>query len=586
MINKIRRNLLAVILLIVSLNLFSQHNYPKDYFRAPLDLRLFLAGTFGELRTNHFHSGIDIKTNGSEGAPIYAVADGYVSRIKVSAYGFGKVMYVTHPNGYVSVYGHLSRFNATIGDYVRKDQYLKENFEIELFPKANELPVKKGEIIAYSGNSGSSEGPHLHFELRDGATEKPINPLLFGFAVKDVVRPNILSVKVYPEDEQSKVNGAGKAVRYLSEAGSTGYHLAGNPVVKVKGNISFGIQVYDLQSDSDNKNGPYAITLFIDAKEVFHLQMETFAFEDTRYINSVIDYEEFMRNNVRLERTKIDPGNHLDIYGNTKNKGVYLFCDTLTHNIRYEVSDAAGNISTLVFKVKSEKNSIPAYSELTAQSQSLSPKTGETVFHYNTPNHFTNGSVTVDAPKGVFYNSFIFNYDSAKAVPGTYTVLHKINNPYTPIHDYITLSIKVKKLEETLQGKALIVKVGPDGKSYSSAGGEWEGGGYVTAKIREFGNYSVAIDTVPPKIKALHPELFGKMAGQKEIRIGISDDLSGIASYKGMMNGKWILMEYDAKNNVLIYNIDDRMKPGQNMFLLEVRDGKKNTAIYSAKLNL
>jgi hypothetical protein len=576
-----------------SIHGYSQKSYPTDYFRPPLDSRLFLAGTFGEIRANHFHSGIDIKTGGVEGAPVYAVADGYVSRIKVSAYGFGKVMYITHPNGYVSVYGHLSKFNKAVGDYVKKEHYRRENFEIELFPTENEFPVKKGEIIAYSGNSGSSGGPHLHFEFRDGASQKPINPLLFGYDVRDLVKPAITSIKIYPEDEQSKVNGVSKAVRYLTEGSGNGYRLAGNPSVRVKGNIYFAIQVYDQQSDTDNKNGPYAISLFIDSKKVFHIQMESFAFEDTRYVNSILDYEEFVRNNVRLERTKIDPGNKIDIYSETINQGIFHFNDTLTHAIRYEVTDAAGNLSSLAFKVKSEKASNNISNLKNAQyplpnNKALSSDSNFQIsnFNYNTPNYFSNGSVSLEAPKGVFYDSFIFRYDSARQVPGTYSIVHKIHNRYTPVQDYITLSIRAVSLPETLQNKALIVKIKDDGNGFSSVGGDWEGGGYVTTKIREFGNFSIAVDTIPPKIRALHPETFAKMSGQKELKLVISDELSGIASYRGMLNGKWILMEYDAKNDLLIYTLDEMMIPGQNTLLLEVRDGKNNRAYYSAKINL
>lgn len=560
---------------------FSQKVYPKDYFRPPLDNRLFLAGTFGEIRANHFHSGIDIKTGGVEGAPVYAVADGYVSRIKVSAYGFGKVMYVTHPNGYVSVYGHLSKFNNTIGDYVKKEHYRKENFEIELFPTASEFPVKKGEIIAYSGNSGSSGGPHLHFELRDGGSQKPINPLLFGFDVKDFTRPAITSIKIYPDDKQSKVNGKNVPVKYAVEGWGTEHRLSNAPVIRVSGHISFGIQTYDMQNDTDNKNGPYAITLYIDAKEVFHIQLETFAFEETRYVNSLLDYEEYIKNSARLVQTKIDPGNKLDIYSETLNKGIYKFSDTLTHTIKYEVTDAAGNLSSLVFKVKSEK-----FVESQAVSQIPERTPTSAYFNYANPNYFNNGSVNLEAPRGVFYDSFVFTYDSARQVPGTYSVVHKIHNKYTPIQDYITLSIKARKLAEGLQPKALIVKVNDDGKTFTSMGGEWLSNGFVSAKIREFGNYTIAVDTIPPKIKAANPDMFNKMAGQKYIKLTISDELSGIASYRALLNGKWILMDYDAKNNLLTYTIDEMLVPGQNTLLVEVRDGKGNRAFYSAKLNL
>jgi hypothetical protein len=579
------RLFIFLVLLVSVFSSFSQTAYPKDYFQPPLQMRLLLAGTFGEIRSNHFHSGIDIKTAGVEGAPVYAVADGYVSRIKVSAYGFGKAIYITHPNGYVSVYGHLSKYSRVIGDYLRKEQYRREQSEIELFPQATELQVKKGDIIAYSGNSGSSGGPHLHFEIRDGATEKPINPLLFGYEVKDIYKPRILSIKIYPEGENSRLNGTVKAARYLVEGWGTGHRITNNPLIRVSGDISFAIQAYDQQNDTDNKNGPYAIKLFIDSAMVFDFDVETFSFDETRYANSYIDYEEFARNDVRLQRTRIDPGNKLSLYKNVKNKGIYRFDDTLTHVIRYEVSDVAGNTASLSFIVNSEKKDnskfqIPGSTTETVPSEFPIPN-----FYYDRPNHFRNGSVTIDAPAGVFYDSFIFTIDSAKQIPGTFSPVYKIHNRYTPIHDNITLSIKPVNMPDDLRAKAVVVKIKEDGKSYASAGGNWESG-YITTQIKEFGDYSIAIDTIPPKVKAVNPELFGKIAGQKSIKLTISDDLSGIASYRGILNGKWILMDYDPKNNLLVYTIDELMLPGKNTLLVEVRDGKNNRFYYSAMINL
>jgi hypothetical protein len=279
-------------------------------------------------------------------------------------------------------------------------------------------------------------------------------------------------------------------------------------------------------------------------------------------------------------QTKVDPGNKLDIYSEVMNNGIYKFSDTLTHSVKYEVTDAAGNISSLSFKVKSEKFISPA------TEQKATPEFPISNFNYSAPNHFNNGSVNLDAPRGVFYDSFQFKYDSAKQIPGTFSVVHKIHDKYTPVQDYMTLSIKARKLPEGLQPKAVIVKVGDDGKTLSSMGGEWEGNGSVSAKIREFGNYTIAVDTIPPKVKAANSDIFQKMAGQKYIKLTISDELSGIASYKGMLNGKWILMEYDAKNDLLIYTVDELLKPGTNTLLVEVRDGKGNRAYYSAKLNL
>jgi len=203
-------------------------------------------------------------------------------------------------------------------------------------------------------------------------------------------------------------------------------------------------------------------------------------------------------------------------------------------------------------------------------------------FNYTTPNYYKNGSIIVDAPKGVFYDSFTFRYDTSRRIDGTFSPVQKIHDKFTPVHSNISLSIKPVNLPSELRDKALIVKIDDKRKDFISAGGTYERFGYVTTQIREFGNYSVAVDTIPPTVKAIKPQAFGKMSGQKKVKLTIKDELSGIAAYKGMINGKWVLLEYDAKNNLLIYVIDENLLPGKNTFLLEVRDGKKNRTYYSA----
>jgi hypothetical protein len=532
------------------------------------------------VRANHFHSGIDIKTGGAEGSPVYAVADGYVSRIKVSAYGFGHALYVTHPNGYVSVYGHLSKYNKEIEKLVKDVQYRKESFEVELFPSAGEIPVKKGDVIAFTGNSGSSGGPHLHFEIRDAATEKPINPLLFGYDVKDMFRPRISLLKIYPEDENARINGNHRSYTYTVEGWGEEHRINTSQPIRLSGNISFAIQDSDQQNDTNNKNGPYSTQLYIDKKLVYEYKMETFAFDESRYVNSLLDYAECMKSGAILQRTKIDPGNKLGIYDIRGNHGTFAFTDTLQHVVTYEVKDVPGNTAVLTFKVKSEENS--QRSAVSSPQSAVSGQQSTASFNYSASNHFGNSSVILDAPAGSFYDSFVFEYDSAHRIAGTYAPVHKVHNKYTPVHDYMTLSIKPQNLPERLRDKALIVKLNDDGKSFSSAGGKWEESGFVTTKIREFGNYSISADTIPPKIKAINPDTFKNLAGQKVIKFTISDELSGIASYRGALNGKWILMEYDPKNDLLYYTIDEHLPAGQGSFSLEVTDGKGNRKVYTA----
>ncbi|HEU4717789.1 MAG TPA: M23 family metallopeptidase, partial [Bacteroidia bacterium] len=245
------------------------NTYPQNYFRNPLDIPIQLAGNFGELRPNHFHTGVDITTHGQEGLPVHAAADGYISRIKITPWGYGKAIYVTHPNGYTTVYGHLSAYNGNIAAYVEKNQYINESFEIELFPSPGELPVKKGDVIAFSGNTGSSGGPHVHFEIRDTKTEDAINPLLFGLPVKDDVAPVAVSLVVCPAEPGAVVNGQNGTYRIPLKASGGGYVFA-NPKdsIVAYGRIGFAIEGYDKESVPKGKNGVYAVRLQMENKTI------------------------------------------------------------------------------------------------------------------------------------------------------------------------------------------------------------------------------------------------------------------------------------------------------------------------------
>jgi hypothetical protein len=272
--------------------------YPKDYFRSPLDIPLFLAGNFGELRPNHFHAGIDIKTESVEGKNIYAAAEGYVSRIKIATNGYGKVIYITHPNGYVTTYAHLQRFSDKIEEYVKKQQYHKEKFEIELFPGKKQLPVEKGEVIALSGNTGGSGGPHLHFEIRDEKTEIAINPLLFGFDIKDDIKPVIKNIAIYPLNDSSYVNGVNKE-KYIDLAGSEGkYRITGGPYT-VSGEIGFSVEANDYLNGSSNKCGLFSVELLLDSNRIYYHEIEQIAFSESRYINSHVDYKKARETGLR-----------------------------------------------------------------------------------------------------------------------------------------------------------------------------------------------------------------------------------------------------------------------------------------------
>ncbi len=550
----------------------ASQEYPANYFRSPVDDRILLSGTFGELRSGHFHSGIDIKTGGVTGKNIYAVADGYVSRIKVSAYGFGKTLYVTHPNGFVSVYAHLDRFNARISPYVREKHYENESFELDIFPDKGQLTVRKGEVIALSGNSGGSNGPHLHYELRLEATQTPVNPLFFGLEVKDYIRPGIHWLKVIPAANGALVDGRPDAMVYSVEGWGEEHRLKGHDTVQVFGDFAVAVNTTDKLNDAANKNGVYSVTLYVEGEKVYHHEMEKFDFVETRYINSLIDYAEYVENSRRYMRSEIDPNNRLSIYRDVKNNGIISLPARGLYRLEYVVSDFGGNISRLPFLVE--------YSGPAAPRNEKVPE-GPVIFSISENNVFNAPNIEVALPGGCLYRDILFRYDILPEPDGAYSRIHRIHDDHVPVHLYFDVTI-VPDILPADPSKLLLKRIDRKGKTIP-AGGEWVDGA-LRASIRSFGDYAVYIDTIPPEIipQNIASGVIGP--GRETVRIKIRDEDSGIKKYRATLNGRWLLMDYDAKNDLLVYEIDEHLLKGDNLFRLEVTDNRDNLSVFEKTL--
>ena len=571
---KYRLILLMISLLLPFHQVRAQHQYPKDYFRSPVDFHISLAGSFGEIRKNHFHSGIDIRTDGVQGKPVYAIADGYVSRINVSAGGFGKALYITHPNGYTSLYGHLKGYAGAIAGWVKIQQYKKESFAIDVEVPPGILKVKKGDLVAWSGNSGASGGPHLHFEIRDAGTQEIIDPLDFGFMKPGGITPEINYVKIYPYDDNAMVNLTTNPL-LIPVTGSNGhYSLKLVDSVKVSGNIIFGIETSAI-AEGGMKTGVHNITLSVDGTGIYTQNIDRFAFSETRYVNSLMDYPAFLQNRRKIQRSYVAPNNKLSVYSEVKNQGVVNFTDTKAHKIQYVVRDAFGKASTLEFWVMSHP---PA----NQGGISKPVNSGSHMMSYKTDNHFEQNNIRFDVPKEAIYEDLPFEYQVTQPVKGSFAGVHHLHNEYTPLHTFCTLSIKAENLPKNLTDKAVIVAVGT-GNTFASKGGTCENG-WVTTKIRDFGNYTVTVDTEPPVIKPVNIFPNKKVKKQFSIMMKLNDNLSGIKTYRGTLNGKWILMDYDEKNRLLTYVFDEMMRPGKNIFVLRVTDGVGNSTRYEAAL--
>jgi len=552
----------------------AQSRYPKNYFRSPVDFPILLAGGFGDIRQNHFHSGIDIRTGGEEGKPVYAIADGYVSRINISSGGFGKAIYITHPNGFTSVYGHLKKLNGAIGNWMRDQQYRRESFELDIPVDPGVLKVKKGEVIAYSGNTGLSEGPHLHFEIRDAGTQEIIDPLLFGLPFRDSAPPKIYNVRIYPFDENSMVNFTGNPVTLAVNASGTDCKVRSKDTVKVSGNIIFGIQALDFSNDTGSRDGIFSIELFVDTVCYFTQKIERFAFAETRYANSELDYPQVIKNGQRIMRSYIAPNNKLSMYGKIKKNGVVNFMDSKPHKVLYIVKDVFGNTSRLTFWVKSH---LPAAPGIRGNRM---PK--GTLLACGKSNHFSAEGIVFDLPSDALYEDLDFIYSSSASVHGSYTPVYHLQNDLVPVHSACTLSIVADGIPRTLVSKALIVKVEENGHFIGKSSKHEDD--FIRAQIREFGNYTVAADTTPPVIRPVNVGQNKNIGKQQDLRFKISDNLSGIQSYRGTLNGRWILMDFDAKSGLLIYTFDDRIKQGRTNFRLIVKDAVGNETVYEATL--
>ncbi len=569
------RFLLFFFILISQMSMAQSSKYPADYFRPPLDIPMYLSGTFGELRSNHFHAGIDIKTQGVEGKAVYAIADGYVSRIKISRGGYGKALYVTHPNGFVSVYGHLKHFNDSIQRYIVAEQYKNKSFEIQRYPDKGVLMVKKGQLIAFSGNTGGSQGPHLHFEIREEKSQFPVNPLFFkSIKVKDYFRPKITRLAIYPVDENAFINGQQDTVFYTVEGWGLEHRLKGDPKIAVSGNISFGLSTFDLMNDIPNKNGIYDLSLSIDSSKVFGLRMDRLSFNTTRYINSLIDYGYYQQKRNRLIRTQIDTNNRLFNYRGVLNNGIVRFDDSLQHQAVFTVEDVYGNISSLAFELQSHpldsgfiKKNLLSYSDAH-------------FFHYSNKNHFVAEGIEAHFPANAFYQSFVLTYSRDSMSKTTYSPIHSLGNPFIPIHKSYNLSLVADGIDEKLKPKMYIAYINDKGES-GYLGGKWDAN-KITVSARLFGSFALMADSLKPEIKAVNFSK-GKAVGST-IKVRIKDEQSGIKTYNGYLNGDWILMEYDAKKNLLFYTLDAHMKKGKNSFKLVVVDALGNESVFEREL--
>ena len=563
------RTFIALFFALTVTGLKAQEGFPQ--YGSPLDIPIYLSATFGELRPNHLHAGLDIKTQGVEGKKVYAVADGYISRIGVSPYGYGNVLYITHYDGYTSVYAHLQRFSGEIAKYVKDYQYKHKKFASQIYPDADKFPIKKGDLIAYAGNSGGSGGPHLHFEIRHTASEKPVNPMYFGYKIEDKVKPLIQGVAVYPLGDESTLENGIKPI-YFDVTGDNGcYSLKDKNFVYANGEVAFGIRTFDQVGTSTNKNGPYLYELFLDDELAFQVEADSFSYSEPRYVNSLLDYRRYKQKKSSYVRTETDPFNKLQMIA--KRNGTVTVEEGDTVNVRFKISDYAGNSSNIQFKLVG-----------TAPVEVERPQHRRSEYFVKADGTM-NADITIEDFSVSLERGTLFRDEwiptGQRDEKGCCSRIYRFGTDEMTTFKPFNICIHPNE-KWADHPKMYIAYIDGSGK-VSSLGGKMKNGRMETT-TRNMGEFTIKIDSVAPTVKASNFKDGQSVKELKSLRFKITDDMTGIETYDIYLDEVWVLGKYDAKNALLYYEIDEKMKAGTNNVKVVVTDGVGNKKTLNLKV--
>lgn len=532
-----------IIILLFFITLFgSASGYSQDTshfnYTAPLEIVPKITSNFGESRLPGFHFGIDIGTNEKVGQPVYSVADGFISRIKIEPGGYGKAIYINHANGTTSVYAHLQSVNEAFAIYVKDEQYKKESFYVDLIITPGQFTVKQKELIGYSGNSGLSSGPHLHFELRDTKTQDPINSLLSCYFSQDTFKPVIKKIWIY---KQNNIINDEEKISYNVETNNGSYSIENNEIVELPIEAGIGIEAYDYISNNTRKLSLYSTKLYIDDILWFNIINDRIPFEQVSYVNSFIDFKEKSKSSINIVKQFVWPNQELIVYKTIRNKGLINFNDTLLHRIKIEVADKCGNTSILFFKAK-KSSPLKNFTEYAKFDESK-------IIKWHKKTVIDSSFIKIIFPENSLYSDILFSlehedakYDIPKYEKFLYSRGYKIGDNNIPLKKPFSVAFPLTAIPKNMYSKLFIAQIDKKNK-VSYLGGKIENQ-YITSSARYFGKFALLIDTVAPLITPLNIKSGKNMAKEKDIRFKISDNLPELQNIKVLLtiNGYYLNM--------------------------------------------
>lgn len=543
---------------------FPLANYPKAYFRNPLDIPISLSGNFGELRPNHYHMGWDIRTEKRQNLPVHAAAEGYIAKIKIEPAGFGRAIYINHPNGYTTVYCHLNDFYPALEAYVKQQQYLLNSWKVLLDVPANLFPVKKGDFIAYSGTTGGSQAPHLHFEIRKTDDDINRNPMLFGLPLPDNTVPTIKRLALY-DRTMSIYEQSPRMVPVKKTA--TGYATLVPVITVTTPKISFAISASDTHSGSAKPNGIFEAILYNNLQPVLGFQMDRIGYNDTRNLNAHIDYKTRANGGPLLQQLFELPGYNHSIYKIVSGDGAIDLSDGAVRHIAIEVKDAYGNATRLITGIQFKQPTVPPVKPLPAGK----------MFYPFMIDGFESGDCEFYLGEKSLYDSVHIAYQRIiSSSPNAISAVHSIGAAYIPLQDPMMVRIQPTALPDAVKRNKVVMQWFDKNKTEVEKV-DWQKG-WATAAFRTMGNFQLLVDEEPPVIVPVGFTEGANMSKASRIVFIVKDNLESFKNFRAELDGKWLRFTND-KGKSFIYIFDEKCPAGPHSLKLSVEDEAGNVTV-------